>query len=98
MVFAASPSVTEACAQKLLMALHAKAKAEQGFCFYALYDKIILAARAGLPDVKTNLRGIESPLTMGKVGSAICRPGRGMRVCYNAVSWNFELALCAVRP
>ena len=26
--------------QKLQMALHAKAKAEPSYCFYALYDKI----------------------------------------------------------
>ncbi len=31
---------TPKCVQKLQMALHAKAKAEAGYRFYALYDKI----------------------------------------------------------
>ena len=34
------PNNSETCVQKLQMALHAKAKAEAGYRFYALYDKI----------------------------------------------------------
>jgi RNA-directed DNA polymerase len=50
--------------QKLQKALHAKAKAEAGYCFYALYDKIsredILAHAYG--QCRSNIFPREQPM------------------------------------
>ena len=65
--------------QKLQMALHAKAKAEAGFRFYALYDKIhrddILAQGAALARARAcaNDRNLYTRRSFGEAGGARIR-------------------------